>query len=403
MTQRHDALPGLAHVATCSFLASRISPSLQFWLALGGGVALARAGERHGVKAGYSASLAAVTQTVAMIGPARVNGPLTQALNAPVVGSMLGRGRSFTATTLACLAIRLVHYVILNVVFVLIVVGGLDEFVATYDKVAGFLRILPKGQTAALVLTIIFNIGWAIFYSVVQVLAYRRALSRWPVEAPAAPATLPAEGDADDVAEILEPAARRHLPAGPVVTVAAAVCVLLLASTAWPVLGGVAAGLALAVVVARTFEASVWRLGFALAALLAFSAMFPAIIGAVDLDDATQRAIRIVLLVLVATWARAAAGTTGVRRIARKTLAAFRLRTAAALTDALDSDDRLLPAGRALVKELEQVETKPVPMADALTRWVAGESSAYAAPPLEPLEPVDPIDPIAGDLARDPA
>ena len=49
--------------------------------------------QRHGLRAGYGASLAAVVQTVALIGPARVNGPLTQALNAPVVGRLQARGR----------------------------------------------------------------------------------------------------------------------------------------------------------------------------------------------------------------------------------------------------------------------------------------------------------------------
>ena len=374
----HDSLHGLSHVATCSFLASRISPSLQFWLALGGGMALARAGARHGARAAYSASLAAIVQTVAMIGPARVNGPLTQALNAPVMGRMLGRGASFAATFLACIAIRLAHYVVLNVVFVLVVVGGLDEFVATYDKVAGFLRVLPKGQTAAIVLTIVGNIGWAVFYSVVQVLAYRRALRRWPDRVDDAEDALAdaADGDADVPAELRAPVGT--LPAWPVVVVAVATGVALLASTAWTLLGGVAAGLLVAIVVARAFDPTLWRIGLVLAALLAFSALFPAIIGAVEFDDALARAVRIVLFVLVATWARAAAGAAGVRRVARQIMGALRMRTAAELVGELESDSRLLPAGRAIVAELDGVETKPAPMADALTRWVAAESHAYS-------------------------
>ena len=32
---------GLAHVATVSFLAARAAPSMQFWIALAGGIALA--------------------------------------------------------------------------------------------------------------------------------------------------------------------------------------------------------------------------------------------------------------------------------------------------------------------------------------------------------------------------
>ena len=33
------------------------------------------------------------------------------------------------------------------------VIGGIDNYVDTYDRIAGFLRVLPEGQTAALVLT----------------------------------------------------------------------------------------------------------------------------------------------------------------------------------------------------------------------------------------------------------
>ena len=128
---------GLAHVASCSFLASRLAPSGQFFLALGGGVALARVGAQHGLRAGYGASAAAMVQTVALIGPARFNAPLTQALNAPVLGRLIGRGASRAAQLAAVLAIRLVHYALLNVLFVAIVVGGLDEYVDTYDSVTG--------------------------------------------------------------------------------------------------------------------------------------------------------------------------------------------------------------------------------------------------------------------------
>src|SRR5215212_6827225 len=79
---------GLTHVATVSFLASRAAPGGQFWLALGGGVALARAAALRGAATGYGAAAAALLQSVAVMGPARINGPLTQALNAPVLGRL---------------------------------------------------------------------------------------------------------------------------------------------------------------------------------------------------------------------------------------------------------------------------------------------------------------------------
>ena len=71
-----------------AFLAARAAPSMQFWIALAGGIALARAAALRGLRAGYGASGAAMLQTVAVMGPARVNGPLTQALTAPLLGTL---------------------------------------------------------------------------------------------------------------------------------------------------------------------------------------------------------------------------------------------------------------------------------------------------------------------------
>ena len=105
---------GLAHVATVSFLAARAAPSAQFWIALAGGIALARAAALRGVRAGYGASAAAMLQTVAVMGPARVNGPLTQALTAPLLGALHRRGTRLPLQIAACFAIRLTHYAVLT-------------------------------------------------------------------------------------------------------------------------------------------------------------------------------------------------------------------------------------------------------------------------------------------------
>ena len=64
-----SAPTGLAHVATVSFLAARAAPSMQFWIALAGGIALARTAARHGLRTGYGASAAAMLQTTAVMGP----------------------------------------------------------------------------------------------------------------------------------------------------------------------------------------------------------------------------------------------------------------------------------------------------------------------------------------------
>lgn len=374
-----DRLAGLAHVATCSFLAARLAPSGQFFVALAGGVALARAGSRHGLRAGYGASAAAVVETVALIGPARVNGPLTQAFNAPVVGRLDAKGAPFAVQLAACLAIRLLHYALLNVLFVWLVVGGFDAFVDTYDRIAGFFNNaigvlpgleepLPKGGSAAVVLTVIMNLALAVFYSTVQVLAYRRALRRWPEDVEAPPE--------DEALPLRPPRPGRNAVLVAVVVIAAWVAMLALLS--WFTVGVVAGLLALACIPLGRERLKEMRLGLALAAVFAIGAVGPALVGAVPWEDAGLRAVRAALLVLTATWARSATGAEGVRSLFGSVLHAGRAfpaaREAAALTAVLRSDSRLTAAGKDLLERLDGVETKILPVADALTEWVVAES-----------------------------
>src|SRR4051794_18979025 len=117
---------GLAHVATVSFLAARAAPSLQFWIALAGGIALARTAALKGLRTGYGASGAAMLQTVAVMGPARVNGPLTQALTAPLLGALHRRGTSGPPPAAACLRVRPTHYAGLTGAPIWVVLGGGD-------------------------------------------------------------------------------------------------------------------------------------------------------------------------------------------------------------------------------------------------------------------------------------
>src|SRR3954465_4484849 len=105
---------GLPHVATVPFLAARAAPSAQFWIALAGGIALARAAALRGVRAGYGASAAAMLETgagggpaamlrpVGVLGPARVTGPLPQALPAPLLGALPRRGTGLPLQIAAC-------------------------------------------------------------------------------------------------------------------------------------------------------------------------------------------------------------------------------------------------------------------------------------------------------------
>jgi hypothetical protein len=364
------SLLGLAHVASCSFLASRLAPSLQFWAALGGGIALARAAASHGLRAGYGASAAAIVQTVALIGPARVNGPLTQALNAPAMGRLQARGASRPVRLGAGLAIRLAHYAVLNVLFVVLVVGGLDEYVATYDRVADFVCVLPTGEAWAIGLTIVGALAFGLFYTTIQLLVYERAFADWPTH-PEAPA-----GEAEERLSV-----RGRVPVVPLLVVVA-VWIPLLAALSWPVLAAVAALLAVATLVTRAWRAGrdVWGIGLVLALGLAIGAMAPAIIGAVEADGAAQRALRAALLVLSATWLRAVAGAPGMRETARRALRGARAREAAQITERLESDQRLMPAARAFLDEIGSVPQRPGPLTDALVAWVAAEAAVYRPP-----------------------
>ena len=77
---------GPAYVATVSFVASRAVPFGGFFVALPGGMALARVAQLRGLRQGFGASLATLIETVALMGPARFGVPFTQALSAPVLG-----------------------------------------------------------------------------------------------------------------------------------------------------------------------------------------------------------------------------------------------------------------------------------------------------------------------------
>ena len=101
------AATGPAHVAVVSFLAARAAPTGGFWIALAGGVALARVAERRGARLGFGASAAAMLETVAIIGPARIGVPLTQAISAPILGRLHARGGGFWPQFFACATVFL--------------------------------------------------------------------------------------------------------------------------------------------------------------------------------------------------------------------------------------------------------------------------------------------------------
>ena len=363
---------GLTHVATVSFLASRAAPSLQFFFALGGGIALARAAAQRGARTGYGAALASMLQTVAVMGPARINAPLTQAITAPMMGRLRQRGARPLTEFVACLALRLVHYTVLLAAFIFVILGGLDEFTGSYETLTGWLGIVPQGATAALAVTAAGQVLWAIFFSAIQVAAYRRALGDWPHAE--APAELPAP-----VAAATERGSGRFDPRA-IVVAALLASALLIASTSWALLLGVAAWLIPAWLLSKPDYDAV-PLGLVLAGLLAFAALTGGLLSGAGLELTLRRVLRAVLLVAVATWMRAAAGPGGLRETFRRALGRLRalpaVREAAALMEGLDPGPRLVAAGRAAAARFADVPLAPVPLVDAVIGWVAAESAGF--------------------------
>jgi hypothetical protein len=362
---------GLAHVATVSFLAARAAPSASFWLALAGGIGLARATTLHGLRTGYGASAAAMLQTIAVMGPARVNGPLTQALTAPTLGALHRRGTPVWLQALACFAIRLVHYVAITAALVWIVFGGLDAYAGSYDNLTGWLGIFPEGERGALLVTAVINVALAIFYSVTQTLVYRWALTSWP--AAAEPIATPAPGPNEDRGS------KRFDPRA--ITLAAVLAfALLLTGTEWALLASVATFLALAWAVSRP-DPEALALGLALTGLLAFGAIIATLVAGLGVDEALRRGSRAGLLVLVATWMRAAAGPAGLRETFRRALWRIRwvppAREASRILDGLDSGARLIASGRTLVDTLGPIEKRPLPVAAVVRDWVAAEAAGF--------------------------
>ncbi len=368
---RELEVAGLAHVATVSFLASRAIPSVGFWMALAGGAALARAGERRGLRWGYGASAAAMLQTVAIIGPARFTVPLTQALTAPLLGSLEARGASVARQMLVCGVIRLLQNA-LTASFVIVVLTGVDAYTAVYDRFAGLIPFVPEGETAALVATVAGLVAWAVFASAVQVTVYRRSLHAWPTGEDPLHVHVEATAGAPGAQGRFDPRA---------VTLAAAIAFgVLLASISWGVLAAVAAWLALASATCRG-DRDVVPTGVALALVLAAVVLVGTALGGLGAAAALARAARAGLLVLVATWLRAAAGASGLREVSRRGLGRLgRLpsaREAGFVMNDLGTGRELVPAARSVVEALRSVERRPIPVLDAVLGWVSAESRRF--------------------------
>lgn len=361
------SVEGLAHVGTVSFLAGRITPVGAFWVSLAGGIALARIGARTGARGGYGASLAVMTETVAVMGPARISGPVTQALSAPLLGSMHARGRGLSALLATCLAIRLTHYAVLTAFLLVVVVGGVDAYVDSYDRIVELTGgLLPSGTTAAVALALVSNLAAAVLFSAVQVVVYRRALA----EEDDTPRSTAARGEA--------PAHRSRRPVVALVWAVVACWILMLALPTWPVLAAVAAAVVGGTVAAGRSRRRAMQVGAGLGLALALGALGPGILGAVPFDDAVRRAVRALLLVTSASLVQAIAGADGVRHLASGALYALRrvptTREAAALAPVLRADRRVVPASLELVERVREAAPAPRTLAAAVVAWVDHES-----------------------------
>ncbi len=369
---------GPAHVAVVSFLAARAAPSGGFWIALAGGVALARVAERRGARVGFGASAAAMLETVAIIGPARFGVPLTQALSAPLLGRLHARGVGFWPQLLACAAVRLLHNTATTAFFVWVIAGGLDAYAGTYDAIGRRVGV-EVGTADALAVTLAGLLAWAAFASTVQVLVYRRGLRGWEAEA-AEPEPAGWQRNVALSATNLCHLARfdpRAVACASVVAFA-----LLLSSTEWLLIAAVSGWLAVAWLLSRG-DREPLAAGLLFAAVLAAGALIFALAGGLGLDTALRRASRAGLLVLAATWLRAAAGAAGLREVSRRVLGRLRrmpsANEAARVLDAIAAEGRLAAAGRALAARVSEAPNRPQAFLDAVLAWVVRESESFRA------------------------
>src|SRR5829696_891670 len=307
-TDRATEASGLAHLAAVSFLASRLAPAAGYWVALPGGVAVARAAARRGLRTGAGASLAALAQTVAVMGPARLSIPFTQAATAPLVGWLEARDAGPVAQAAVVAIIRFTLALLSTAFFIWVILGGLDAYAGGYTWITSRAEFLPDTDAGVLGLSVFFIAAWTLFASPIQVAVYRRGMRSWPENT---------EPDEDAAPAPPGEAAQRHLDPRAITIAAAIAFALLLLSADTPLLVAVGIWLAIAWFVAEPETAFV-PVGAALAALLGVTSFFVGIIADLGLESSLERGVRAAMLVAVATWFRAAAGTGGIREVSRR-------------------------------------------------------------------------------------
>jgi len=364
---------GLVHVATLGFLAGRLVPPLGFPAGLAGGVCLARAGQVFGLRRGYAAAAAAVIETVATVGPSRIGGPVTQAITAPLVGHMQARQRPTAVKIAACAALRLLYNGTTTALFIFVLSGGLDAYLASYESVAATLGFLPQGRLAGLAITFGTVAAWAVVAATIQVSVAGRALSGWRHRH--------ASTTTFDPAVDLQ-SEHRFDPRA--VVGAAAIAIVCLLAWLQPVLL-VAASLWLVVVIALgAFERTALREGVFFAAALGLLAMAIGWLGGQSPTRVIELGLRAALVVMAAAWLRSATGAVGFREVALRSLARLR-RIAAAAEAALILSDlgverRLRTAISGLAAAAATGGRRPAQVLDSVLAWSNAEASRYRPP-----------------------
>ncbi|MGI8413367.1 MAG: hypothetical protein ACR2LV_08480 [Solirubrobacteraceae bacterium] len=367
----------MANVAALTFLAARAVP-LGWTVAIAGGVPLARVAERDGARAGYAAAGASLVETMSIMGPARMGIPIPHAASAPWLGALAGRRKGFLVLALAGSLVRLLYYGVTSTISILLIVG-LDAYLGTYQHVRHLVGILPAGRSWALILTAVATGAWSLGAGLIQAWVIRRGLRRWSqasagIEAPA-PAADPGR-----------PAPPRR--AGTMVLVALAGFAAALASTDPRAIGALSLALAVVWFFTRAGTRDLLR-GLALAAPLALSTFGFGAFGGIGTEMAAQRAARVTLLVLIAVWVRAAAGSEGLRdvslRVVRRLARFPALGLAAAVLGASAGIGDYGQGARRLGRCLGAARRRPVAVVDAALSWVAEESvrRGRSAPPVK--------------------
>jgi hypothetical protein len=113
-------------------------------------------------------------------------------------------------------------------------------------------------------------------------------------------------------------------------------------------------------------------------------------LGGLGVDESLRRALRAVLLVLVATWLRAAAGAGGLREVSRRMLGKLgkmpSAREATEVMSELGSGRQLGPSVRAALVTIQGARKRPLPFVDSVLGWVMSESRRFRrAAPAPPL------------------